>query len=76
MRENIRKRQRKIIRRRQVREITGLADRTIDRRESLGDFPRRVRLGQNAIGWFSDEVEEWVEARERGGCESPMARAG
>jgi len=61
----------KIIRRPKVEELTGLSGRTIDRREAVGQFPRRVRLGANSIGWYENEVLEWVAARERGGCEAP-----
>ena len=23
-------------------------------------FPKRVRLGQNRVGWVEDEVDEWI----------------
>lgn len=68
-------RTRTIWRRRQVREAIGYADRTIDRKEQLGQFPKRVKLGPNAVGWYSDEIEEWIESRERGGCEAPTKMA-
>lgn len=64
---------RKILRRSDIRAITGLSDRTIDRRESLGEFPTRIRLGRNAIGWYSDEVEDYLNGLERGGCDAPGA---
>lgn len=35
----------------------------IDRLEAQGLFPKRVRLGQNRVGWWEPEVMEWLEAR-------------
>jgi prophage regulatory protein len=28
-----------------------------------GEFPRQVPLGARTVGWVSDEVERWIEAR-------------
>jgi len=61
----------KILRRRQVEDITGFSGRTIDRKEKAGDFPQRVQLGPNSIGWIESEVVEWIETRRRGGCGVP-----
>ena len=33
--------------------------------EKQGAFPRRVRLGKRGIGWRGDEVEAWLDSRER-----------
>ena len=35
----------------------------IDRLEKDGLFPRRIKLGQNAVAWFEDELDAWLEAR-------------
>ena len=50
-----------------VVQETGLSKATIWRRVRTGDFPLPVRLGgpqSRAVGWRSEEVEEWVESRE------------
>jgi prophage regulatory protein len=43
----------------------------VDRLERAGQFPRRVKLGPNSVGWVETEIEGWVEskiaARERAG---------
>ncbi len=62
---------RKIIRRPRVKELSGLSTSTIDRHEKAGHFPQRVRLGMNSIGWYEDEVLEWVASRTRGGVNPP-----
>lgn len=58
----------KILRKKEVREITGLSDTTLWRLERASKFPRRLRLGASAIGWLQEEVEGWIEekAAERG----------
>ncbi len=58
--------QRRIIRRKEVRERTGYSDTTIWRKERVGNFPRRVQLSDNAIGWYEHEINEWVASRLRG----------
>jgi len=63
----------RILRRREVVTRTGLSVSTIRRREiSDPDFPKRVRLGPNAVGWRESEVSGWIRSlqRLRAGSES------
>ncbi len=53
----------KIIRLKDVIEITGLSRSTIYARMSIGEFPVSVNLGGNAVGWVSSEVCAWLENR-------------
>ena len=53
----------KLLRIREVMEITGLSRMTIYRMEKAGDFPSRRRLGTNSVAWIEGEVNAWVEAR-------------
>ncbi len=64
---------RKILRRPKVRGATGLSTSSIDRHEKAGDFPQRVRLGVNSVGWYEDEIATWIESRQRGIVEAPAA---
>lgn len=48
-----------------LRQLTGLSRSTVDRLEKALDFPRRVRLGPNSVGWRLDEVQAWIGARPR-----------
>ena len=50
----------------QVAERTGYCRGWIYRLEREGDFPRRVRLGPNSVGWLEHEVDEWITARVNG----------
>lgn len=55
----------RILRIGEVKSRTGLSRTTIWRKEKAGDFPARVRLGANSVGWPESEVEEWIEKRLR-----------
>jgi predicted DNA-binding transcriptional regulator AlpA len=32
----------------------------IRRREKAGTFPRHIELGEGRIGWFENEIDEWL----------------
>ena len=46
-----------------VQQRTGLSRSEIYRRESLGQFPKRVSIGTRSVGWIASEVQAWIEAR-------------
>jgi prophage regulatory protein len=56
---------RKILRKRGVKEATGLQDSQIYELMARGEFPRPVKLSAQAVGWFEDEVIAWQEKRPR-----------
>ena len=35
------------------------------RLERDGKFPRRLRLGANAVGWLENEIDDWIRQRAR-----------
>lgn len=47
---------------------TGLSIPHIDRlsRDPDSDFPEKVQLGPNAVGWYEHELDAWLERRGRG----------
>ena len=53
----------RLLRAAEVVERVGLSRVTIWRREREGDFPRRVRLGGNSVGWLESDIEAWIETR-------------
>jgi len=57
----------KVLRFSKLQERVGLSRTHVGRLESAGKFPRRVALGPRSVGWRSDEVDAWIEARERVG---------
>jgi prophage regulatory protein len=56
---------RTILRMPQVEAATGLKQSHIYQLISQGKFPRGVKLANQAVGWFSDEVSRWQEERPR-----------
>lgn len=53
----------KILRRCAVVSKTGYSAPTIDRLEKAGQFPKRVQLGPNSVGWLEHEIDAWIESR-------------
>jgi len=45
--------------------LTGLSRTTIWRLEKKHNFPRRLRLSSNCVGWREDEILKWIESRPR-----------
>ena len=63
---------RKIIRKTQIKEITGLSPRHVDRLEKAGKFPSRIQLGPRSVGWQEQDIIEWLESRPRGPNTTPF----
>jgi prophage regulatory protein len=53
----------RILREKQVRDLTGLSRVTRWRMERDDRFPRRIQLTQRCIGWPEYEVIEWLKER-------------
>lgn len=53
----------RIIRSREVQQLTGLSRTTLWRPERAGKFPLRVALCPGSVGWRLSEVEEWIRCR-------------
>lgn len=48
-----------------VEVLTGLSRVTIWRLEREGRFPARVQLSCNRVGWYGNEVQDWIKSRPR-----------
>lgn len=53
----------RIIRASEVLTMTGLSRTTIWRMENRDEFPRRVSLGANSVGWKLSEIKHWISER-------------
>jgi prophage regulatory protein len=49
-----------IIRLKSVIARTGLSRSTIYRMIAEGRFPKQIRIGIQATGWYESEVEQWM----------------
>lgn len=48
---------------RQVKDMVLYSPQHIARMEAAGAFPKRVKLGNNRVGWVKSEVEDWIQER-------------
>ena len=55
-----------ILRTEAVTRLTSLSRATIWRLQRTGQFPVRLRLGANSVGWREEEVRAWLDERPRG----------
>jgi prophage regulatory protein len=58
---------RAIIRRAELQRLVPYSMTHVWRLEKRGEFPARVQLGVNSVGWFADEIAAWCESRIRAG---------
>jgi len=63
------KKNRKIIRFPAVNGKTSLSKSSIRRGMLNGTFPQSVVLGLGSVGWYEDEIDEWIANRSRGVAE-------
>lgn len=52
-----------LIRLKEVIALTSLSRSSIYKFISEGRFPKSVSLGDRAVAWIKEEIEEWIEAR-------------
>ena len=53
----------KMLSKAQVRELVLYSPQHIARLEAAGQFPKRVQLGTNRVGWIEQEVLDWLQER-------------
>lgn len=53
----------RLLSKRQVRERVLYSFAHIDRLEKAGEFPQRVKLGNNRVGWLEEEIDNWLQQR-------------
>ena len=60
----------RLMRRRQVEEVTGMSRSSIYRLMQNGDFPRPVRVGRAAVRWRARDIATWLESLHMAGYET------
>jgi prophage regulatory protein len=53
----------RILRAREVDYLTGTRETARYRLEAAGQFPRRVKITDKAVGWIEGEVMAWIKGR-------------
>ena len=53
----------RILSKKALKELVLYSPQHIARLEKAGQFPKRVQLGSNRVGWVEDEVLDWLDER-------------
>jgi len=53
----------KLLRTAEVCDRVGYSRMHLSRLEKAGDFPKRVHVGENRVGWFEHEIDEFLLKR-------------
>ena len=53
----------RMLSKKELRALVLYSPQHIARLEKAGQFPKRVQLGPNRVGWVYDEVVSWLEER-------------
>jgi prophage regulatory protein len=53
----------RILSKKELRLLVLYSPQHIARLEKAGEFPKRVKLGPNRVGWVEREVLDWLKAR-------------
>ena len=53
----------RMLSKRQLKELVLYSPQHVARLEKAGQFPKRVQLGPNRVGWVEDEVLDWLQSR-------------
>ena len=51
----------KLLRRKQVEEVTGLSRSSIYAMMKDGSFPKQRKIGRRAVAWREEDIMEWLE---------------
>ena len=57
----------RMLRIKDVIEITAMSNSTIYELIKSNDFPRPKRIGKRAVGWLENDIQNWVETRRPAG---------
>jgi prophage regulatory protein len=53
----------RILSKQQLREAVLYSPQHVARLEAADQFPKRVQLGPNRVGWVEEEVLDWLQQR-------------
>lgn len=55
----------RIIDKHELNKLVPYSQVHIHRLEKKGEFPNRITLGPNRVGWSLIEVQDWIESKKR-----------
>ncbi|EJE8522365.1 AlpA family transcriptional regulator [Vibrio parahaemolyticus] len=58
----------RLLRLKEVIDVTALSRSAIYRKMNTGDFPQSVSIGDRAVAWVEKDVSDWIESVIAGDC--------
>lgn len=55
--------EKRILRLKEVVQVSGLSRSTIYSLMSVGKFPKPLKLSLRASGWLMSDIEDWIQSR-------------
>ena len=53
----------KVLKAKQVAEEINVSVPQINKLDSLGRFPKPIKLGERGSGWLTSEIDAWLQSR-------------
>ncbi|SES64228.1 helix-turn-helix transcriptional regulator [Oceanicella actignis] len=63
----------KLLRLKDVLDVTGLSRSRLYELQARGDFPRAVRIADRAVAWREADIAAWIDSRPHVGDEQDAA---
>lgn len=63
-----------VLRRPEVKRLTGIGTSTLYALMAKGEFPRPLKLSARSVGWRESDVRLWIETRETAGPRAAAAQ--
>ena len=57
--------EKQVVSKKELKTVCGIpySGQHIARLEAAGQFPKRIKVGQNRVVWLLSEIEAWLDAR-------------
>ncbi len=52
-----------VLRKRTLCKLLAISPAHLDRMRVRGEFPKPIRLGEQAVGWTAESIQEWLANR-------------
>ena len=63
----------KILKLKEIVQLTGLSRVTVWRLEQRQEFPEKIALSPNRVGWLEQDIMDWINSRPRIGHQKDAA---
>ena len=53
----------RIIRKKDAAKMLGVSFKVLDRLEAKGQFPKKIKISERAVGWLESEISNYIATR-------------